>query len=485
MSTTIEFHIRSALPPLADAENLSAIGYRLSAMFTADATLTSAASAAATQLATNAPVTLDPEALRAMSHNPAAYGKLLSDQLFADQTLRDSWLKARAFAAADDLQVRLRLDARADELHALRWETLRDPETDQPIALYERVRLVRTLDSADLTPVTIPPRPDLRALVVVSNPSNLAAGMAEVDVDGEVARARAALGDIPTTILGDTAGAAGRATLVNIAAHLRDGPHIVILVAHGTLRDSRPVVWLEQDDGTSHQAPGADVVAAVQRLATRPLLLILASCRSGGGGYGDTLSAIGPGLARVGVPAVLGFQGDVAMSAVKTLLPTLITELRRDGQIDRAMAAARAALGEQRPWWQAALWLRTDGRLWSEPAPPAPAQPAPGIHVGGNVGTLQVVTVTGGQVDSIIGSQHTYGAPPTQADQGSGLRQRLANHRSTLAHYLNQIAITGTANARPEVSAGIREARAEIRRIKAHLRASGQAVDDQMDDEGA
>lgn len=48
------------------------------------------------------------------------------------------------------------------------------------------------------------------------------------------------------------------------------------------------------------------------------------------------------------------------MSPVK-LLPTLITELRRDGQIDRALAAARGALGDKRPWWQAELWLRTDG----------------------------------------------------------------------------------------------------------------------------
>jgi hypothetical protein len=36
------------------------------------------------------------------------------------------------------------------------------------------VRFVRTLDSADLTPVVISLRPALRALVVVANPSNLA-----------------------------------------------------------------------------------------------------------------------------------------------------------------------------------------------------------------------------------------------------------------------------------------------------------------------
>ena len=308
-----------------------------------------------------------PEALLALSDDPAAYGAALAAQLFADQRLREAWLKARAYAASGDLQLRLRLDANAPDLHALRWETLRDPESGQPIALHERVRLVRTLDSPDLTPVVIPPRPALRALVVVANPSNLADfHLAEVDVDGEVGRARAALGDIPATILGDHADSTGRATMAGLAAQLRDAPPIVILVAHGTLREGQPLLWLEREDGAADQVPGATFVDTVARLAARPLLLILASCRSAGGGYGDTLSALAPGLARAGVPAVLGFQGDVAMGTVKALMPTLISELRRDGQIDRALAAARAALGERKPWWQAVLWLRTDGRVWDE-----------------------------------------------------------------------------------------------------------------------
>ncbi|NTW98101.1 MAG: NACHT domain-containing protein, partial [Oscillochloris sp.] len=182
----------------------------------------------------------------------------------------------------------------------------------------------------------------------------------------------AALGDIPTTILGDHADAAGRASLTNLAAQLRDDPAIVILVAHATLHDGQPVLWLDRDDGRADQVTGADVIAAAERLTHRPLLLVLLSCQRAVRGYNDTLSALGPGLARVGVPAVLGFHGDVAMSTAKILLPTLIRELRRDGQIDRALAVARAALAAQRrPWWQAVLWLRTDGRLWQEPLPPA------------------------------------------------------------------------------------------------------------------
>jgi hypothetical protein len=105
----------------------------------------------------------------------------------------------------------------------------------------------------------------------------------------------------------------------------------------------------------------------------------------------------------------------VALSTVKILLPALITELRRDGRIDRALAAARVALeAKQRPWWQAVLWLRTDGRLWREE--PSASLAVGGIQISGKVGTVQQVTVTGGSVGSIIGSQQNVSPaePPSQ-----------------------------------------------------------------------
>ncbi|WP_129677474.1 CHAT domain-containing protein [Candidatus Chloroploca sp. Khr17] len=351
MTTTIELHVRQ----LSDESLI------------ADAKLTSHVSAAPAVLASNAPVLIDIGGLLSVANDPVVYGAHLSSQLFADQTLRDAWLRAYAYAyaAKDTLQLRLHLDKSADHLHALRWETLRNPETDQPIGLHEQIRFVRSLDSADLTPIVISPNPALRALVVIANPSDLAQyRLSKIDVDGEVSRAREALNAIPTTILADHAEAVGRATLANFTAQLRNGPHLVILVAHGTLLDSQPILWLEQEDGTPDPRSGLEFVAAIQCLSMRPLLLVLASCHSAGTGYDGTLNALGPGLARIGVPAVLGFQGDVAMSTIKAFLPPLITELCRDGQIDRALAAARAALGSARPWWQAVLWLRTDGRLW-------------------------------------------------------------------------------------------------------------------------
>ncbi|NJO83728.1 MAG: CHAT domain-containing protein, partial [Blastochloris sp.] len=256
---------------------------------------------------------------------------------------------------------------RAHDLHSLRWELLTDPETGVYLALDERIRFVRTLDSANLTPIIGALRDELRALIVVSNPTNLGQfHLAEVDVDGEISRARKALGTIPTTVLGDDPDAAGRATLVNLAAQLRSAPQIVFLIAHGTVVGGVPYLWLENETGAADKVPGSTLVAMLSRLVRRPLLFTLLSCRSAGNGYGETLSALGPQLSAIGFPAVIAFQGDVAMSTVKGILPPLITELQRDGQIDRALAAARGALGLTQPWWQAVLWIQSEGALWQE-----------------------------------------------------------------------------------------------------------------------
>ena len=58
-------------------------------------------------------------------------------------------------------------------------------------------------------------------------------------------------------------------------------------------------------------------------------------------------------------------------------MPPLFAELRRDGQIDWALAAARAALLAASPWWMPTLWMAVrDGALW-----PAPAERVPDAGV--------------------------------------------------------------------------------------------------------
>jgi hypothetical protein len=226
--------------------------------------------------AANVPIAFDLPGLQALGLDPDAYGRQLSAALFADPRLRAAWQQARAAAQQlGALRLRLRLDSDAPDLHDLRWELLRDPENHEPLALSERVRLSRYLESRDFSPLTIPLRPELRALVVIASPSDLVRfQLTEIDVDGEVARAQAALGDIPLTIVGGHLDAQQqRASLANIATALRDAPQLVLLICHGTIVNAEPFLWLEREDGTADRVSGTAFVETIAQLPSRPLLL--------------------------------------------------------------------------------------------------------------------------------------------------------------------------------------------------------------------
>ncbi len=353
--------------------------------YVADVRMEQPGNQAVSVLATDVPVTFDLAALLALSLNPAAYGRALSAQLFADQRLRDAWQRARALAdgAALPLRLRLSLAATIGDIHALRWETLRDPLTDTPLAADARLRLVRFLDSSDTRPITLGPRPALSAVFVIANPSDLGRyGMAEIDVDGEVGRVRKALGDIALTVVGDVR----RATLGAIQDALRASPTILCLMCHGQHTGDDTTLWLENDEGTTAHVKGSVLTQMLSQSDRPPLLVILIACEGGGKNHHDgPLAALGPRLAQAGVGAVLAMQAKLSISAAKRLLPVLVEELVTDGRIDRAVSVARAALGTGTEWWVPALWLRTkDGRLWKDEDVPQEDDPpfitAPGLY---------------------------------------------------------------------------------------------------------
>lgn len=433
-------------------------------------------------LADDVPLILDAEALRALSLIPNAYGAALTEMVFVPP-LREAWQRALGYAEGQDAPLRVRLHLRGDDaLHAIRWELLRDPVTHTPLAHRERVAFSRFLSSNHLGDLHAATRPSLRAVVAVADAAG--PGMAPVDVAGEVSRAQTGLGDVPVTVLDGRDGRPA-ATLAHLADAMRSGPHVLALTCHGALVEGQPYLYLAGDD-PYRPTPGAELIRQLADLRQRPLLVILAACQSGGDGDA-ALAALGPQLARIGIGAVIAMQGDVPMDLVAALMPRLFSELRRDGQIDRAVAAARAALPTDQPWWLPVLWMAVrDGALWRTPeAPASPVAPS-SIHFSGNVGTVQHVTVSGGNVGSIIGSQVTYGAAPPpaggKANAIAAQRQLLDAHRATLAHSLHQLAITGSAHARPEIPHGITEARAGIARAKHALAALGAPAADHPDD---
>ena len=325
------------------------------------------------------PLRIDHDALlRAV--DSAAYGRELTQRLFVEAGVERALAGARTAAESQDATLRLRLfiGPSAPELHALRWETLRDPVNGEPLLTNENLIFSRYLSSLDWRPVRLRPQADLTALVAVAGPLNAPEwGLAAVDVAQELATARTGLGDIARTELArPNDDAPGAATLDNIVEALREETDIFYLVAHGKLVNGEPTLYLEDEVGQTAIIPGSELVARLRELAHRPRLIVLASCQSAGdggsainGGADDgALAALGPRLAEVGITAVLAMQGNISMETVRQLMPVFFTELRRDGQIDRALAAARGAVRSRPDWWIPTLFMRLkSGRIWYVP----------------------------------------------------------------------------------------------------------------------
>jgi hypothetical protein len=331
------------------------------------------------------PADLDLPRLRDLRHGgpmrTKEYGEVLTAGLFSSAAVREEFAKARTAAArgGTPLRVRLLISPSAPELHPLRWETLLDPSDGSPLLTDSNVLFSRYLTTTDWRPVRMRLRGELRALVVVANPRDLkdyldpgdlpespGRELAPVDVEGETKRARAALDPIRTDFLTGS----GRPTLSNLVGMLRDGYDVVYLVCHGFLVNGEPQLVLEHEDGTAHVVHGRLLVQRLKELQHVPRLVMLASCQSASGDGAGTaddgaVSAIGPQLVEIGVPAVLAMQGNVTMRTLEAFIPAFFRRLQQHGRIDQAMTEARAEVRDRSDWWVPALFMRLhSGRLW-------------------------------------------------------------------------------------------------------------------------
>ncbi len=319
---------------------------------------------------------LDVEALLPLHNDPDAYGRRLTEMLFHDAGLRSLYQQARAATQSADLFLRLRLlvGPSAPELAALRWELLRDPESNAALATSEKTLLSRFMVSHDWRPVRLQRKSELTALVAVAAPSNLGKyGLSEVDLEGEVGRVRESLKGIHLTV----AGRDQPLTPELLVKRLRAGVDILYLACHGALsrKTREPILYLQKDGGEVAVARGGDLARRISELPQPPRLVVLASCESAGTEAGTTAdeepaaqSSLAPLLAEAGVPAVLAMQGKISMETVELAMPVFFEELLVDGQIDRALALARGRVRARADSWMPALYLRLkSGRIWYEP----------------------------------------------------------------------------------------------------------------------
>lgn len=303
--------------------------------------------------------------LRKASFAPKNYGRCLTEMLFADQSLRSAYGKAKVRSADKKcLRFRLHIDPSAIQLHGLRWEMLLDPETYLPLATDENVIFSRFLTSPYWGQVELKQKGDLHALVAIASPADCES---RIDVIEELRRAKEGLEGIEFQKLPEEGHCA---TLENILDVLRSQPGIDILylVCHGMMKQGQPYLFLENEQGDMDWVSGKTLALCMQQIQNRPRLVVLVSCQSAGSGTGDALAALGPRLADIGIPAVIAMQDDFSFETAARFFPIFFRELQRDGQIDRAMAAARGAVRERFDAWVPVLFMRLkSGRLWYVP----------------------------------------------------------------------------------------------------------------------
>jgi hypothetical protein len=350
-------------------------------------------------------VEFDFSKLEALAHegNIEEYGRTLTESLFMPSAtgraaLRELFIRACTTTLGRDdgvLRLRLFIAPSAPELNSLRWETLRDPVSSEWLLSNQNILFFRYLSSQDFRPIRLRRREDLRSLAVISDPTDLGKGESSkylpefaIKIGDEVERlvknfdssaitllSRATaeeLGPLPETVRV----VEGGATLKNIVGHLREDPEeydVLYLVCHGTfIRGSGPRIWLEAADGTSDVTASNELASALGDLRRRPRVVVLVSCQSAGRGGGEavsrdggSLAALGPRLARVGIPAVVAMQGNVTVQTVSEFMPVFLGELQKDGFIDRAVAVARGAVSRDEDSWMPVLFCRiSTGRIW-------------------------------------------------------------------------------------------------------------------------
>jgi hypothetical protein len=343
------------------------------------------------------------------------YSQALTSSLFSDPAVLTAFSQAVASVqtSGSALRIRLLIGPSAPELHGVHWEALRHPQSGSPLCTDENILFSRYLSSLDWRPVHLRPKGDLKALVVVANPSNLSEfqNLAPIDVEGETSRARANLGSIQVTSLplspADAAG--GRATLNNLIARLRDeNPDILYLVCHGALARDEPKLWLEDDEGKAAVTSGSELATRLRELPQRPLLVVLASCQSAAHPtYGAALSALGPRLAEAGIPAVIAMQASVSLETIAAFMPVFFAELQKDGQIDRALVVARGAVRQRQDYWMPALFMRLkSGRIWYVPGFSDEGPPFKWPFLLRKIEQLVCTPILGpGLTESLLGSQ--------------------------------------------------------------------------------
>jgi len=299
-------------------------------------------------------------------------GERLFDWLLADNRLKTAWAEVRG--RRPQRRIRLRIDAEAPELHALPWELLRDAggAIPQDLASSAATPFSRYLAGAWQPGGPILKRP-IKVLVAIADPKGLAEhGLSTIDPAAEWAVLRQATAGLNVELVqyprpsagfsletrdGDVVQVGGQSrpcTLGGLEAELRQGYHILHIVAHGAYDDGRgeAYLYLADEDNQVQLVRDEELAAMLARqLADTDVqredklrLVFLASCQTATRSPADAFRGLAPRLVAAGVPAVLAMQDLVPASTAQAFTQTFYRQLLQRGLVDLAGNEARASL---------------------------------------------------------------------------------------------------------------------------------------------
>jgi hypothetical protein len=336
--------------------------------------------------------------------NVQRYGRGLYDLLFlADPKQNVSAVFKRCL---DDplsyVQMSIEIvDDTLAELLQLRWEHLCDAD-DRYLAMESRFRFVRRLASLP-TKRSNPLDGSPRVLVVISSPDNLESfrvktvgaedlqdhGFAPLEAPflpqqtvglielfdklktrGQIAGFRILRGPLPPPYRDLPALLPGHPTLDRIhdvlkaAEEVNQPYHIVHFLAHGYLDESGSGYLLLTDEAGEAQAIHQNAFQSLFPPKHRVGLVLFAACQSGSGEQriGQPLAGLAPAFVRMGIPAVIAMQDEIAVRGASAFTEMFYEELTTHGYVDTAVVEARREMERRSPshgeWGIPVLYLQ-------------------------------------------------------------------------------------------------------------------------------
>jgi hypothetical protein len=315
--------------------------------------------------------------------DPLVEGQVLFNWLFGQpssdeikSTLRDLMNESGPGLFDSDpkhLRLRLNLDSRDPELHALNWETISEPFGNAPpISVQTAFSRFLRVRAARAWPISERP---LRMLTVLSNPS----GLADFDLSrfdehfhkqmlANAARPLGSLLDIGKPIYNPTS-----SDLEKVWQADGKGIHILHIVSHSVIDGDRAFLLLADKHGSAEMVP-VEVIRDLIKSIASPNLVFLAAPTTQDRQDGAGLLRLAPMLLTSGVQAVVVIPGSMRSDQLTLFTESFYEVLLRTGTIDRAVSEARKQSFHADPssqdWSRPVLYMRTpDGQLFVDLSP--------------------------------------------------------------------------------------------------------------------